>query len=67
MLIITFSVFTRLKLNDIMHVQCLVEYLAFIKCSVNASGSNLNIQMPICLKRLCLWISAFVISLVTLF
>lgn len=55
--IITFRVFMRLKLNKIMHVKCLVEHLAFIKCSINASGTNLNIQVPICLKWLCLWIS----------
>lgn len=67
MLIITFRVFVKLKLNEITHVKCLVEYLVFIKCSINASGSNLNIQVPMCLKRLCLWVSAFVISLVSLF
>lgn len=67
MLIISCRVFTRLKLNEIMHVKCLVEYLAFIKCSINATGSNLNIQVPICLKRLCLWISASAIPLVNLF
>lgn len=67
MLIISFRVFMRLKLNEIMHVKFLVEDLAFIKCSVNASGSDLNIQVPICLKRLCLWVSAYVISLVNLF
>lgn len=67
MLIITFRVFMRLKLNEIIHVKCLVEYLEFIKCSINASGSNVNIQVPICLKKLCLWVSAHVISVVTLF
>lgn len=51
MLIITFRVFMRLKLNEIMHVKCLVEYLEFIKYSINASGSNVNIQVPICLKK----------------
>lgn len=66
MLIITFRVFMRLKLNEIMHVKCLVEYLEFIKCSINASGSNVNIQVPICLKKLCLWVSAHVTSVVTI-
>lgn len=67
MLIISFRVFMRLKLSENMHVKCIVEYLAFIKCSINASGSNLNIQVPICLKRLCLWTSAHVISLLNVF
>lgn len=56
----------RLKLNKIIHVKWLVEYLAFIKCSINAAGSNLNIQVPICLKSLCLWIAAYVICLANL-
>lgn len=67
MLIIIFRVFMRLKLNGIMHVKCSVEYLAFIKGSINASGSNLNIPVPICLKRLCLGISTHVIFLLNLF
>lgn len=58
MLIISCRVFMRLKSNEIMHVKCLIEYLAFIKCSVKATGSNLNIQVPICLKRPRLWTAA---------
>lgn len=57
----------RLKLNKIIHVKWLVEYLAFIKRSVHAAGSHLNIQVPMCLKRLCLWTVAHIVCLVDLF
>ena len=67
MLIIPFRVLMRLKLNEIMHVKCFVEYLAFIKCAINASGSDSDIQVPVCRRRLCVWVSTYALSLVHLF
>lgn len=50
MLVNIFRVFMRLKLNGNMHVKGRAECLAFIKCSIKAGGSDLNILVPVCLK-----------------
>lgn len=66
MLIIPFRVLMRLKLNEMMHVKCSVECLAFIKCTVNASDSNSDVQVPVRRSRLCLWVPRTSVSVVHL-